>query len=412
MVAAEISRNRTKPSRSARIALIVQDLGSGGAERVMVTLANALSDAGHHIDLLVCLGGDAIRAEVSGNVNIIMLDRTPTWRARLALLRSAPTLLGQLLLPVLIARKPSLTLPNFLSLTEYLHRSKPQTIISALPPLNVETVLATRLAKVSTRVIITEHGMTFDFLARKKWRNRFFRDLMKAIYPMADTVVSVSEGIKKNLSREIKLPISRIKTIYNPVVPGDIQLKTKSHVEHKWLNHDQPPVILAVGRISREKDFPTLLKAFARVRKVRAARLIILGEAAKPADLAHLRTLAEKLGIQHDSDFPGFVENPFAYMARSAMLVVSSLHEGFGNVIAEALASGCPVVSTDCPSGPAEILEKGRYGRLVPVGDDAAMAESMLATLDNPAQSSELRERASLFSTKNSTDNYEKIIFE
>ena len=159
-----------------------------------------------------------------------------------------------------------------------------------------------------------------------------------------------------------------------------------------------------------------LLRAFARLRAKREARLLVIGkhqDARKTAKrIATLRAASAKLGIANDVDFPGFSPNPFAWMARAAVLAVASRHEGFCNVIAEALAAGCPVVSTDCPSGPAEILDHGGYGRLVPVGDDAAMAEALAATLDQPADPEPLRRRAELFSLARGVDGYERLLFE
>src|SRR5262249_41735385 len=138
---------------------------------------------------------------------------------------------------------------------------------------------------------------------------------------------------------------------------------------HPWFAAGSSPVILGIGRLHAQKDFPTLLKAFARVRAKQHARLVILGEAKEAEYRTALTTLAAQLSIADDVRFPGFVDNPFAYLARAAVFVLSSAWESFGNVVAEALACGCPVVSTDCPSGPTKILEKGKYGPLVPVGD-------------------------------------------
>jgi len=159
-----------------------------------------------------------------------------------------------------------------------------------------------------------------------------------------------------------------------------------------------------------------LIRAFARVRARRAARLVILGEAknaAKSAErLAGLRALAEQLDVAKDVELPGFVANPFRYMARAAVFVLSSRYEGLGNVLIEAMACGCPVVSTDCPVGPAEILERGHYGPLVSVGDDAALADAILHTLDAPLRAEVLRARAAAFSVEPAVDRYLSVLFE
>ena len=158
----------------------------------------------------------------------------------------------------------------------------------------------------------------------------------------------------------------------------------------------------------RQKDFPTLLIAFSRLVKHRHARLIVLG---KGPLLPELLALARKLGIPGHVDFPGFVENPYAYLARARLFVLSSRHEGIGNVLVEAMACGCPVVSTDCPFGPSEILEGGRWGELVPVGDPVALAEAMIRTMDAPPKRETLRNRASFFSLGRAVGRYEKLLF-
>jgi len=172
---------------------------------------------------------------------------------------------------------------------------------------------------------------------------------------------------------------------------------------------------LGVGRLDPQKDFPTLIRAFARVRAQRPARLIVLGAEGHERHskyVAELKALPARLGIADDVDLPGFRHNPFAFMSRAAVFVLSSIYEGLGNVLIEALACGTPVVSTDCPSGPAEILEGGRFGALVPVGDDAAMAAAIAATLDRPPAAATLRERARMFSVERAVDRYLDLMFE
>jgi glycosyltransferase involved in cell wall biosynthesis len=186
-------------------------------------------------------------------------------------------------------------------------------------------------------------------------------------------------------------------------------------LDHNWFTPGGPPVILGVGNLKPQKDFATLIRAFARVRAERPARLVILGDARGPDKdatyVAALKGLPAQLGIDKDVSFAGFAENPFAYMSRAAVFVLSSAWEGFGNVVAEALACGCPVVSTDCPSGPAEILDHGRYGPLVPVGDDAALAAAICRVLDAPLSRDELTGRAASFTVERAVDQYIELMF-
>jgi glycosyltransferase involved in cell wall biosynthesis len=166
-------------------------------------------------------------------------------------------------------------------------------------------------------------------------------------------------------------------------------------------------VILGVGRLTEQKDFSTLMRAFTCVRAKRAARLVILGEGKLREDL---EDLASKLGIQADVEMPGFVENPLQYMARASVLVLSSKYEGLPGVLIQAMACGCPVVSTDCPGGSAEILDNGKYGVLVDIGDAEGMAKAILSELDNPTANDILRRRAEDFSVEHAVSNYLKLL--
>lgn len=202
---------------------------------------------------------------------------------------------------------------------------------------------------------------------------------VKLFYPWADGFVAVSQGVADDLRRFAQLPEVKVHTIYNPVVTDELLASAARTPEHPWLAPGEPPVILGVGRLVGQKDFATLVRAFALVRRTRSAKLIILGEGDKRPELEALVT---ELGLSDEVSLPGFVDNPFAYMARADTFVLSSRHEGLPGVLIQAMACGCKVVSTDCPSGPREILNNGSLGALVPVGDAGALAEAIVATLD------------------------------
>jgi len=227
-------------------------------------------------------------------------------------------------------------------------------------------------------------------------------------YSGANAIIAVSNGVADDLSHYAGIPRERITTIYNPIVSPTLLSQAKALLDHPWFQPFAPPVVLGVGRLHEQKDFPTLLKAFACVRAKQEAHLMILGEAdAKRAQLlTELMTLATQLGIADDVALPGFVPNPFAYMARAAVFVLSSAWEGLPSVLIEALACGCPVVSTACPSGPVEILENGKYGPLVPVGDDVALADAILSVLHTPPNRDWLRTRGAIFSVDCAADQY------
>jgi glycosyltransferase involved in cell wall biosynthesis len=191
----------------------------------------------------------------------------------------------------------------------------------------------------------------------------------------------VSEGVKDDLARAGRLSLEQIRVVPNPVVTSELFEMAAVPIDHPWFVEGAPPVILGIGRLTTQKDFGTLIRAFAEVRGQREARLMILGEGSeRPA----LERLARELGVRDDVVLPGFVDNPFAFLKRAALFVLSSTYEGLPGVLIQALACGTPVVSTDCDSGPREILDGGRLGILVPVGDLDALANGIREALDHP----------------------------
>ena len=216
------------------------------------------------------------------------------------------------------------------------------------------------------------------------FKQRQILRLLKLLLPTADVIAAISQGVADDLRRLVPVASHKVRTIYSPVVWPDHTEKAAASVDHPWYCDLATPVILSVGRLAPEKDQATLFRAFAQVLESRTARLVVLGEG---PERRNLTDLTEQLGMSRYVDMPGFRGNPFAYMSKSNVFVLSSRYEGFPNVLPEAMASGTPVVSTDCRSGPREILEDGKWGRLVPVGDWRSMAEAIIETLDNPIPS-------------------------
>jgi glycosyltransferase involved in cell wall biosynthesis len=269
------------------------------------------------------------------------------------------------------------------ALASYLRRERPTAVISFMAHAGIIALLARRFSGSSTRVICTLHTTPAQAARNSSMiRNRFMPALLRAFYPWADELVAVSHGVAEGLSQATGLPLSTIQVIYNPVITADLPARARQAPDHPWFSAGQPPVILGVGRLSPAKDFPTLIRGFAEVRRRREARLIILGEGPERAGLT---ALAQALGVADDVALPGFRENALAYMAGAKVFVLSSAWEGLPTVLIEALAAGTPVVSTDCPSGPREILQDGRLGALVPVGDATALANAIIDALDKPA---------------------------
>jgi glycosyltransferase involved in cell wall biosynthesis len=230
---------------------------------------------------------------------------------------------------------------------------------------------------------------------------------MRVLYKRTKAVVTVSKGVAEDL-KSLGLNSKNFKVIYNPMDIADIKKKAKEDPKHEWLENKSQPILLGVGRLTYQKDFAMLIKAFSKICKNTDARLIILGEG---EERKNLQKLVNKLGLQDHVDMPGFVDNPYAYMSKAEVFVLSSRYEGFGNVLVEAMACGTPVVSTNCPVGPSEILDKGKYGKLVPVGDVEAMEKAIIETLHNLKLSAdELQKRASHFSVERATDRYLQLI--
>jgi glycosyltransferase involved in cell wall biosynthesis len=410
-------RNGGDKALALRIGVFMATLAGGGLEKTMLALATGLADRGHKVMLLPCRREGRLAATIPPQLEVVALEAASGLQGRLASLRADPGGWRAMALPFLLAPKPPKPVPVLPALARWLKAERPDVLIGCMPQENLVAVQARCLAGVPTRVVLTEHNTLSEIVRRaRSVGHTALPPLIERQYPMADAVVAVSAGVADDLARTAGLPRAAIRVIHNPVVPPGIDRLAAAAIDHPWLQPRQPPVVLGIGRLVEQKGFSTLLRAFARLRRERPARLVILGDAADPEATAkrrgQLEALAIELGVAADFALPGYVDNPFAWAARAAVFVLSSTHEGFGNVVAEALASGCPVVSTDCPSGPSEILEGGRWGRMVPVGDDAAMAIAIAATLDHPPDRKALRARGLAFSVDAAVDRYEALLRE
>jgi glycosyltransferase involved in cell wall biosynthesis len=409
-----MSDHRPAHRPGQRLAFYLDNFEGGGVQKTTLTLAGALAARGHAVELLVCSARGALQDLVPPDVEVVVLGAPSAWSARMLALRSDPAHLAPILGGVVLSPHVSPTLGHLKSLAAALEARRPYALCAATTQMNIEAVIARRLAGVGTRVIVSERNAFRGGHLQRGWPALFLPALVRRAYGQADAIVAVSEGVADDLAAWSGLPRAQIVTIYNPVVTEELLRMQREPVDHSWFQPGAPPVIMSAGRLGRAKDFPTLIRAFARVRRARPARLVIFGQGKSPAKTAKrsaaLQALAAEHGIAADVALPGFVANPFAYMARAATFALSSLNEGLPGVLIQAMACGCPVVSTDCPSGPAEILAGGRYGRLVSPGDDAALAEAILATLDAPPPAASLRARAGLFSAEEAVGQYERIM--
>ena len=401
----------SKPS----IAFLMPNFGGGGVQSTTLILARTLSELGYPVSLLLHSVNGPLAASVPKTIRQVALSRSSSVTARVRAMIAAPSLIPELLKPVVLPWETPDSLRFVRDLARYLRAEKPHTLFTATPYLNIEAILARRLSGKNTRIVISERVPTPQWLdANDEWQRRHLRPLMNRLYREADGIVAVSNGVADGLADAISLPRDRITTIYNPVVLPDIAERAEEPAEHPWLAPGNPRVVLAIGRPGRVKDHMTLLRAFALAREHHDIRLLVIGQNRASRKPARRRTefdaLAVELNVAEHVASIGHTFNPFAFLARASMLVVSSRYEGFCNVLLEALACGCPVVSTDCPVGPREILDGGRYGRLVPVGDPGAMAQAICQTLDHPPDRALLQARASEFSFSDSIARYEEIL--
>ncbi|MBW4526551.1 MAG: glycosyltransferase [Phormidium tanganyikae FI6-MK23] len=335
------------------VAIFLRGLYGGGAEKAMLNLARGFIDRGLRVDLVLARAEGPYLAQIQPEIRIV--DLKAEWM-------------------------PS-SLPK---LTQYLRQVRPTTLLAALHYPCEIALWAKRLAGVSTRVIVSEHNHLSLEAKRIPQRSVQMTPMAaRLFYPWADGIVAVSQGVADDLAQITRLKSDRIRVIYNPIVLPELLTLSQAPVAHPWFAPNEPPIVLAVGRLSPQKDFPTLIRAFAQVRQVQPARLIILGDG---PEQKQLMALVQELNLTDDVALLGFVQNPYAYMAKAAVFVLSSAWEGLGNVLVEALAVGTPVISTNCESGPAEILAQGKYGTLTPVGDGQAIADAIVNAISHPAR--------------------------
>jgi glycosyltransferase involved in cell wall biosynthesis len=358
------------------IAILLPDLRGGGAERVGVNIANGFAQRGYTVDMVLLSARGEFLADLRPEIRVVDLQVKRIRRVLRPLVR-------------------------------YLREARPDVVLANMWPLTVITLWARVLSRVATRVVVTEHTTwsRSELLKRRSvgWQ---IRTSMHYFFPWADGIVAVSNGAADDLAHFANLNRSSITVIYNPVVGDEKPTLLEPLAPDDWWCGAHSKVI-AVGTLKAIKDYETLLAAFALLRQRVDARLLILGEG---GCRTALETRARDLGIESSLFMPGFVKDPAPYYEHADLHVLSSKGEGFGNVIVEALAAGTPVVSTDCPSGPREILNDGQFGSLVPVGDVVALAAAMAESLATQHDAVALKARAQEFSVCSAVDKYKAVI--
>lgn len=374
--------------KKIKITFFLPNLKAGGAERVILNLISGLNKEGFQITLLLREFKGEFKNHICKDVFISEL-------------------------------KTSNIFFVFFKIINYFRKNSPDIFISSFAYSNIISILARYFSFSKTKIIIIEHTPFSQAALEKKNVFRRVIDfltlvfLRKLTYPNAEAIICVSRGIAKEINNIKGIAKNKIRVIYNGIVSDEIYKQSKEPIEEKCFHEPKLPIILAVGRLIIAKDYPTLLKAFALIRQERPAYLVILGEG---EEQINLEELAEKLQISKDVVFLGFKENPYKYMANALVYVLSSKREGFASVLAEAMTCGVPIVSTDCKSGPNEIIKNGENGILVPVGDIKALARAIIKILDDVLLRDrfikEGKKRARDFSVERAARKYEQLLYE
>jgi glycosyltransferase involved in cell wall biosynthesis len=356
-----------------RLAVLLATSGHSGVDRVIKNLLPSIADRGVQVDLLHVQGHGPHLDDPRADIRVVELGTSHVYSS-----------IG----PVV----------------RYLKRERPQVLLSAKDRVNRVAILARMLAGVPTRGVVRIGTTVSMDLDGRGPVDRLLTGLsMRYLYRRADRIVLPSAAAAQDFLDTTELPADRVLSVPSPVVTPGLFEKATRHPEHPWLAEKKGAVIVGIGELCARKDFATLIRAFASIRESHPAKLVVFGEGDQRRTL---ETLINELGLTADVDLPGFVDNPYGALARADLYVHSARFEGSPVALMEAMALGVPSVSTDCPSGPAEILAGGKYGELVAVGDVRAMAKAIKKTLDAPPARDHLRQAAEPYTLEASTDAY------
>jgi glycosyltransferase involved in cell wall biosynthesis len=360
-----------------RVAFFLTSPNGGGAERAMISVANHLVADGWQVDVVFGRPAGPYRGNVDPRANIVDLN---------------------------VDRLRSMVRP----MHGYMRRHKPDVVLSALTPCDLVMLFGRMLLGWKARLIISIQNHPVEVGRQGERRlDRLWPFFIRHFYGRADCVLGISSGVADAAAKLLGVDTSKVPVIPNPVIAPGFKQMLQEEPEHPWFHDGGAPVVLAAGRLTKQKDYPTLFRAFQLLRQRRLARLLVIGDGEERKDL---EKLAQDLGISEHLAMPGFIRNPYCWMKRAHLFVLSSRWEGFANVVAEALACGVPVVSTDCPSGPGEILNGGVFGRLVQVGDANALAQAMDESIGVPVQPDKHVARGMEYSVSNIAPRYVEII--
>ncbi len=357
------------------ICIFAPSFGNGGAEKMTINLCRGFSEHGYVVDLILRDKNIPFLNVLGKNINIIEFSKDKSKTS------------GELF--------------------SYIKEHQPQILLSTKGG-DKEAIYVKKFFRSKTKVVL-RHGTTFSM--RDKNRNLIKRIIslykLKRLLPSADLIIAVSKGVAEDIQKITGINKDRVKVVPNPTIVPEIFELAKKEIDHVWFKGKSSPIILGAGGFRKSKDFPTLIRAFKILRKSVNAKLVILGDGRKREEI---EKLIRKLHLSEHVYLPGFQENPYAFMARADLFVLSSIWEGCPNVLIEAMALGTPVVSTNCPSGPWEILQGGKYGKLVEPGNYEELARAMEHTLKNPLPPEKLKNAVKKYELKNSIKSHIEVL--
>jgi glycosyltransferase involved in cell wall biosynthesis len=378
------------PYDRLRIAMVLYSAKLTGARRQKIRLANALARRGHDVELVFVRARGALSKAIAPEIRVVELGGPVVGAA-------ASLRLGSL--PGMVAALPALV--------RHLRRTRPDVLIAGNSPAALLCGPAHRLARTpGTRCVLC---VTNHLTGTGDGRAWIEQAVARRVLPWAEAIVPVGEAVRRDLAEHVPGVRGRLHAIHNPILPEDWERRRDAPAPHPWFEDGGPPVLVGCGRLEPQKNFATLLRAMALVRARREVRLVLIGDGPQAGAL---RELARQLGIAQAVVFLGRISNPFAAMGRADLLVLSSRWEGLPNVLIEAMACGCPVVSTDAPGGSREALLDGALGPLVPPRDPAALAEAIVHSLEKPPARAPLEARGAEFGEARSVASWEVLLRE
>ena len=394
--------------RENHIALFVGSLAGGGAERVMLNLAEYFISKEYRVDLVLSKYSGPLKSYLPSGIKVVELEKK-SWVATGIYLCRLPPQNWWSIVNLVLVNSPSV-FRRIHSFVEYLKDSRPNVVLSTLDAVNIVSLMAKSIAVVKTRFYVRQaiHFSSHTTEMNKYFDKNLMPNLLKTWYPIADKVVSVSKSMEHDFVINSGLENNLVTTIYNPLNLAKIEALSSESVDLPWLNDKKCPTLVAAGRLVEQKDFPTLIKAVRNISENEDIRLIILG--AGP-EWANLYALIKNLSVEEHVKLLGHQNNPYKYFARADLFVLSSIWEGMPNVLLEALACRCQIVSTNCPSGPNEILQNGKFGNLVPVGNVREMQEAISAAIKSPIDKDILSARANEFALEKIGKQYLSLLF-